>query len=98
MRAFSNFARTFAQNPSFAKLYQLSVLVVELRGFEPLTSLLVAVLVYGIVVWFGGVSVGAHVICYLWLASLSIMLVNIGLCDLFLPIGALLMLTVFALG
>lgn len=70
----------------------------ELRRFEPLTSLLVAVLVYGIVVWFGGVSVGAHVICYLWLASLSIMLVNIGLCDLFLPIGALLMLTVFALG
>ena len=98
MRAFSNFARTFAQNPSFAKLYQLSVLVVELRGFEPLTSLLVAVLVYGIVVWFGGVSVGAHAICYLRLASLSIMLVNIGLCDLFLPIGALLMLTVFALG
>ena len=35
MRAFSNFARTFAQNPSFAKLYQLSVLVVEMRGIEP---------------------------------------------------------------
>ena len=28
MRAFSNFARTFAQNPSFAQLYQFSVLVV----------------------------------------------------------------------
>lgn len=25
LRAFSNFARTFAQNPSFAKLYQFSV-------------------------------------------------------------------------
>lgn len=35
MRAFSNFARTFAQNPSFAKLYQLSVLVVEVGGIEP---------------------------------------------------------------
>ena len=33
MRAFSNFARTFAQNPSFAQLYQFSVLVVELRGY-----------------------------------------------------------------
>lgn len=28
MRAFSDFARTFAQNPSFAQLYQFSVLVV----------------------------------------------------------------------
>ena len=35
MRAFSNFSRTFAQNPSFAKLYQLSVLVVEVGGIEP---------------------------------------------------------------
>lgn len=71
---------------------------VKQLGFSLFASLLVAVLVYGIVVWFGGVNVGARAICYLWFASLCIMLVNIGLCDLFLPIGALLMLTVFALG
>lgn len=35
MRAFSNFARTFAQNPRFAQLYQFSVLVVEMGGIEP---------------------------------------------------------------
>lgn len=34
LRAFSNFARAFAQNPSFAELYRFSVLVVEMGRIE----------------------------------------------------------------
>jgi hypothetical protein len=67
-------------------------------GFAVVASLVVATLSYGVVSWLGGLQTPATAIWFLWLASLSIMLVGIGLCNLALPVGAIVMIGVFALG
>lgn len=63
-----------------------------------LASLVAAVCSYGMVAWLGGVAVDASAILFLWLASFCLTLVTVGLCDIAVPLGALVMLCVFALG
>lgn len=67
-------------------------------GFTIVASLVAATLAYGIVAWIGGIEVPATAILFLWLASACIMLANIGLLDLALPLGVLVMICTFALG
>ncbi|MDO4533493.1 MAG: hypothetical protein Q4C36_07195, partial [Coriobacteriia bacterium] len=67
-------------------------------GFAAIASLVAATLAYGIVAWLGGVEVPATAILFLWLASACIMLANLGLLDLALPLGVLVMICTFALG
>ncbi|MDO4442852.1 MAG: DUF3533 domain-containing protein [Slackia sp.] len=57
-----------------------------------------AVAAYGMVAWIGGVSVGAQALLLLWLASFCLMTAMVGLCDIAMPLGALVMVSVFAFG
>ena len=61
-------------------------------------SLVAAVAAYGIVAWIGGVSVDASAVLLLWLSSFCLMCAMAGLGDIALPLGALTMLALFALG
>lgn len=67
-------------------------------AFIAIASLVAATCSYGIIAWFGGVEVSAFTIVYLWVCSFCIMLANIGLCDIAVPLGAIVMVCVFALG
>ncbi len=67
-------------------------------AYAVVAAAVAAVCAYGIVAWFGGVEIPASAILYLWAVSFCIMLANIGLCDLCLPLGALVMVCVFAFG
>lgn len=67
-------------------------------GYCALASLVAAVCSYGMVTWLGGVAVDASAVLFLWLASFCLMLVTVGLCDIAVPLGVLVMLCVFALG
>ncbi len=67
-------------------------------GYCMVSSLWVAVLAFGIVAGIGGVAVGASAIFLLWLASFCIMAAAIGLSDIAIPLGAAVMVSVFALG
>ena len=67
-------------------------------GYCAIASLAAATLAYGVVAWIGGIEVPTTAILFLWVASFCIMLANIGLCDLALPLGVVVMLCVFALG
>lgn len=67
-------------------------------GYAVAASLVAATAAYGIVAWFGGMAVPAQAILLLWLASFCIMLANLGLLGISIPLGAVVMVCVFALG
>lgn len=69
-----------------------------LIAYTSVASLAAASAAYGVVAWFGGAGVPAQAILLLWLASACIMLANLGLLSLSIPLGALIMISVFALG
>lgn len=68
-------------------------------AFLALLSLLVAALALSVVVLFGGMDLPVgRLLPFIWLAAYCMMLAAVGLCDLFLPLGVLATVTVFALG
>ncbi|ACV23816.1 hypothetical protein [Slackia heliotrinireducens] len=67
-------------------------------AYALVASLVAALAAFGIVSWLRGLGVPAQAILLLWLASFCIMLANFGLLSISIPLGALVMVCVFALG
>ncbi|WP_350455306.1 hypothetical protein [Slackia heliotrinireducens] len=67
-------------------------------AYALVASPVAALAAFGIVSWLRGLGVPAQAILLLWLASFCIMLANFGLLSISIPLGALVMVCVFALG